>query len=105
MKKDIHKHIKIGIMGDGTTRKNELIKAIDTLSKDPQLACSNERKYAHTSDNSPKITLTEQIMQDYERRKQQEQIKFLEETGYYDMLLKKFKNQATIQESEEQNEK
>ena len=103
MTKDNKPNIKIGIIGNASSDIHNLPKAIDTLIQDQNIKTNNTKTYLNVV-STTKNTLAQQIIRDYERKKQEEESRWLEETGYYDFLIKKYTHPPIIENLEE-NEK
>ena len=105
-------HVKIGTIGHVDHGKTSLTKAIhETLNSTPvniYPPVDIDNKFHGITINTQtkqKTALSQQIIDDYERKKREEETRWLEETGYYDSLLEKFKKHPPIIETIDENEK
>ena len=102
MNENKKQHVHIGSIGHG---KSELHSAIDTLLKTPEMKNQNPKQYTDYTleqEYRPK-TLSEQLMRDYELKARMEEMKWLEETGYFEDLERRAK-QAIAQAKENSEE-
>ena len=111
MKKEKKHHVIIGTIGHVNHGKTSLTKAIhDTLNG--KLTNDYESLYSDGSGHGitintqtkPKTTLSQQLLEDYQRQKREEEAKWLEETGYYDALIEKYKKQPILIETPDEKE-
>lgn len=91
-------HINIGSIGYG---KSELNSAIETLLKTPEMKNQHPKQYTMCQERKP-TTLSEQLMKDYEINKKMEEMRWLEEIGYFDDLERRAKQ--AIAQAKENNE-
>ncbi|MBQ9790239.1 MAG: hypothetical protein IJW24_01430 [Clostridia bacterium] len=94
-------HVKIGTIGHVGYGKRDLDSAIETLLKTPEMHNKNQDKQTLHQEQRPR-TLSEQLMRDYEIKARMEEMRWLEETGYYDELYAKFKKYKETTKADEE---
>ena len=90
-------HVNIGSVGHAGYDRSSLNSAIETLLKTPEMRNQNSERIASEQKHKPQ-TLSEQLMREYELKKRMEEMRWLEEIGYFDDLERRAK-QALITEN------
>ena len=103
MEQEKKPHVNIGSIGHVGCGKSDLNSAIETLLKEPHMSNRSFSDYVIESRPSQRMPLSEQIMKKYEQKSREEEMKWLEEIGYYDDLDRKFK-QVLAERKEKENQ-
>jgi len=90
-------HVNIGSVGHASYDRSSLNSAIETLLKTPEMRNQNSERIAPKQEHKPQ-TLSEQLMREYEIKKRMEEMRWLEEIGYFDDLERRAK-QALMTEN------